>query len=123
MKSNRGVFTEAMRKFLILILAVALALGTYLVAFAQRAQGTVSGSQAPRALLVNQPPTVSVGVDQTVTLADPVFLRGVVTDDTLTSPSAILYASWSKISGPGTVTFAKSNELLTFATFSATGSY
>jgi K319L-like, PKD domain/S-layer homology domain len=71
----------------------------------------------------NLPPTVSVGTDQTITLADRAFLYGVVSDDNLPIPGAILSVTWSKVSGPGTVTFGHVNDFLTWATFSTTGTY
>ncbi|HEU4511886.1 MAG TPA: fibronectin type III domain-containing protein [Nocardioidaceae bacterium] len=53
---------------------------------------------------------------------DTAFLPGRVSDDGLPDPSA-LALSWSKVSGPGTVTFGRSDESLTTAEFSAAGAY
>jgi hypothetical protein len=75
---------------------------------------------------VNQPPTVSAGADQTITLPSGVTLNGVVHDDGLPGPG--LTVTWSKISGRedsagGTVTFANRNAAVTTATFGADGIY
>jgi RHS repeat-associated protein len=70
----------------------------------------------------NQPPKVSAGPDQTITLpANTVTLSGTATDDGL--PSGILNISWSKVSGPGGVTFGSPTVPITTATFSAAGVY
>ena len=72
--------------------------------------------------VVNQPPVVNAGVDQTITLpTNQVSLTGTATDDGL--PSGTLTTGWSKVSGPGTVTFGSATSLSTTATFSAQGSY
>ena len=67
----------------------------------------------------NQPPTVSAGADQTVTQLSA-NLDGTVTDDGLTQP---LTTTWSKISGPGTVTFGDASAVDTTASFSTAGTY
>jgi len=56
--------------------------------------------------LGNQPPDVEAGIDQETTLPDnTVNLDGTVTDDGLGDPNGFLEFSWSKVSGPGEVTF------------------
>ncbi|HET7217959.1 MAG TPA: LamG-like jellyroll fold domain-containing protein, partial [Vicinamibacterales bacterium] len=70
---------------------------------------------------VNQAPVVDAGVDQAITLPSPVTLVGSVSDDGL--PGTDVTTTWSKISGPGTVTFADPTATSTTATFSADGSY
>ena len=83
-------------------------------------QVTESDSQPPPA---NRPPTVDAGPDQTITLpVNSVNLNGSATDDGLPSGST-LTVSWSKISGPGTVTFSAPTSLATNATFAAAGTY
>ena len=72
---------------------------------------------------VNQPPTVNAGADQTITLPSSATLSGTATDDGLPNPPASLTTTWSKVSGPGTVTFANANSLNTTADFSTTGIY
>ena len=69
----------------------------------------------------NQPPVVDAGADQAITLPeDGVFLNGTVTDDGL--PGATTTA-WSKVSGPGTVSFNDAANVDTWVSFSATGTY
>ncbi len=80
---------------------------------------TVTVSPAP---LVNQPPNVNAGTDQTIALPAFASLNSTVTDDGLPAPPA-LTTTWSPISGPGTVTFGDPNVQDTTATFSATGTY
>jgi acid phosphatase type 7 len=75
--------------------------------------GTTSGT--------NKAPVVSAGSPQTITLPASAVLSGSVTDDGL--PSNTLKATWSKVSGLGTVTFANAALLTTAATFSAAGDY
>jgi YD repeat-containing protein len=70
----------------------------------------------------NQAPQVNAGSDQTITLADPAHLFAIVTDDGLPAGS-ITTTTWSKISGPGTVTFSLPNSYGTDASFSQTGAY
>lgn len=71
----------------------------------------------------NAPPLVDAGPDQTITLPAPVALQGVVTDDGLPDPPAATTAAWSKMSGPGTVTFADATAPSTTASFSTDGTY
>src|SRR6266850_1849817 len=76
--------------------------------------------QYPRAS--NTQPTVSAGSNQTVTLPASASLSGTATDDDLPVGST-LTVTWSKFSGPGTVTFGNVNALSTTASFSAAGTY
>jgi hypothetical protein len=70
----------------------------------------------------NQPPVVSAGVGKTITLPATASLTGTASDDGLPSGST-LTMTWSKVSGPGTVTFSNANALSTTATFSSAGTY
>ena len=70
----------------------------------------------------NVAPTVNAGPDQTITLPAQAVLNGTVTDDGLPSPPS-LTTTWSKVSGPGTVTFVSANAVDTQASFSVAGSY
>jgi hypothetical protein len=97
-----------------------------LQARASDAAGNV-GSSAPVSINVNntsinQRPTVSAGPDQTITLPAATELAGAVTDDGLPLPPA-LGITWSKILGPGTVTFADPAAPATSASFSRPGLY
>jgi hypothetical protein len=72
---------------------------------------------------VNLPPTVNAGADQDVD--DLVSLVGTVTgtaNDPDAGPDALTYA-WSKVSGPGTVTFDDATALSTEFTLSLPGTY
>jgi hypothetical protein len=80
---------------------------------------TVTVNSAP----VNKAPVVNAGPDQTVTLPAAANLAGTATDDNLPNPPAKVTTTWSKVSGPGTVTFANASALTTTATFSASGPY
>ena len=68
----------------------------------------------------NQPPTVSVAPVPPVTLPAAAVLDGTVTDDGLPAP---VTTTWSKFSGPGTVTFGDLNAVDTTASFSLAGTY
>lgn len=70
----------------------------------------------------NDPPTVSAGPDQTISLTNALSLGGAVTDDGLPANSSVA-ASWAMLNGPGTVTFADSGAAVTMATFSEVGTY
>jgi alpha-tubulin suppressor-like RCC1 family protein len=69
----------------------------------------------------NAAPVVNVGADQTITLPASATLNGTVSDDGL--PNGTLTRAWSKVSGPGTVTFANANAEDTTASFSTAGTY
>src|SRR5207249_2980123 len=68
----------------------------------------------------NQPPTVNAGPNQTITLPAYANLTGTASDDGLPTNST-LRTTWSKVSGPGIVTFYNANALNTTASFSAAG--
>lgn len=69
----------------------------------------------------NQAPVVNAGPDQAITFPGPAVLDGSVIDDGL--PSGTLQIFWSKVSGPGNVTFVDSTNPRTSATFSLPGEY
>jgi hypothetical protein len=71
----------------------------------------------------NNPPVVDAGDDQEIRQNQAANLAGSVTDDGQPDPPAAVTVTWSKTSGPGTVTFADASSLATAATFSAIGSY
>jgi hypothetical protein len=70
----------------------------------------------------NQPPLVSAGPDLVVSLPNPANLQGTVSDDGL-PVGGTLTSTWTKVSGPGTVTFANASAALTSASFSLAGTY
>jgi hypothetical protein len=69
----------------------------------------------------NQAPTVNAGADQTITLPSSASLSGTVSDDGL--PTGTLTRSWTRVSGPGTVTFSAPTGATTSASFSTSGAY
>jgi hypothetical protein len=71
----------------------------------------------------NQAPVVNAGADQTITLPATASLSGTATDDGLPSPPGQRTFTWTKVSGPGTVTFANASALATTASFSTAGTY
>jgi PKD repeat protein len=71
---------------------------------------------------VNQAPFVNAGPDFTIALPNGITLAGSATDDGLPTGST-LTKSWSKVSGPGTVTFGNAATLNSTANFSAAGIY
>jgi len=73
-------------------------------------------------ITVNRAPTVNAGDDQSIGDGETATLDAVVRDDGFPEPAA-LSATWSKVSGPGDVTFANANAVDTTATFSVAGSY
>jgi hypothetical protein len=68
----------------------------------------------------NLPPSVSLSVPSSIGLGQAAALDGSVTDDGLPGP---LTTTWSRVSGPGTVSFADASAVDTTAMFSAAGSY
>ena len=71
----------------------------------------------------NQAPTVSAGPNQTITLPSHAALNGTVSDDGLPTPPATVTTTWSKVSGPGTVSFGNASVVATTASFSGAGVY
>lgn len=69
----------------------------------------------------NSAPSVNAGADATITLPTGAILDGTVSDDGL--PNNQVIVTWSKVNGPGTVTFGNATAVDTTATFSAAGVY
>ncbi len=67
------------------------------------------------------PPRVSAGVDRVVMLGGKTYLNGTI--KMLAGKGAAPTATWSKVSGPGTVTFENAGAPTTTATFSTPGDY
>jgi RHS repeat-associated protein/uncharacterized repeat protein (TIGR01451 family) len=71
----------------------------------------------------NLPPSVNAGSDQNLLLpTNSLTLNGAVADDGMPTGGA-LTVMWSKLSGPGTVSFNNANAAVTQASFSAAGAY
>lgn len=69
----------------------------------------------------NQPPTANAGADQTIGIAQQAVLEGALSDDGL--PNGVVNAAWSKVSGPGNVSFSNQTQAETYASFTQTGTY
>lgn len=69
----------------------------------------------------NVPPSVDPGLAQTLVFGNPATLTGTVTDDGL--PSQILNILWSRIRGPGSLTFSQPTKAITGVTASVQGTY
>ena len=82
---------------------------------------TVSDDVAISVYPGNQPPVVDAGADQSI-VTGPATLSGTISDDGLPTGGG-LTSSWSKASGPGSVTFGNSNSLVTTVSFSEAGFY
>ncbi|MEW8351609.1 MAG: PKD domain-containing protein [Candidatus Thiodiazotropha taylori] len=70
--------------------------------------------------IMNEPPTVDAGGDQTILLSMQALFNATATDDGLLDP---LTYSWETISGPGSVSFSNAFDTATGATFSQAGDY
>lgn len=116
MESRRSGHT----KFTRVLAAIALA-GSLGLSSCGRSSGS-GGSASPPAA-VNQPPAVGAGPDQSVTLAGGAALGGTAADDGLPNPPGQVATTWSRASGPGTVTFGDPSALSTTAAFSQIGIY
>jgi hypothetical protein len=71
----------------------------------------------------NQSPSANAGADLAVQMPAAATLNGVAADDGLPVPPGVFTASWSTVSGPGSVSFANANLAQTTATFSQPGTY
>ncbi|MBI3462469.1 MAG: PKD domain-containing protein, partial [Planctomycetes bacterium] len=74
-------------------------------------------------IMVNAAPLVGAGEDQIVLDSMTAQLHGTVSDDAIPNLPGGAQSRWSKLSGPGTVTFGDATTLDTTATFSMPGSY
>lgn len=85
------------------------------------ASGYIDSGVASATYTINAAPFVYAGAQQIIS-SSPTTLEGVVKDDGLTG-GGIKFTNWSKVSGPGTVTFGNLNVTNTTASFSAHGIY
>ena len=83
---------------------------------------TVNPAQVSLAPQTNLAPVVNAGPDFTITLPSGITLAGSATDDGLPTGSTLI-KSWTKVGGPGTVTFGNAGSLNSTANFSAAGTY
>lgn len=82
----------------------------------------ITATSATSTVTSNAAPVVSAGYNQTIFLPATATLYGTVTDDGQPI-GGTLALTWSKVSGPGTVSFGSPNSALTTATFSTEGEY
>jgi hypothetical protein len=71
----------------------------------------------------NQAPVVDAGANGQLTLPATAALRGSFTDDGLPATPGVPVFAWTRVSGPGTVTFNGGDTLTPEAAFSAAGTY
>lgn len=82
---------------------------------------TTTPTATPTPSGVNVAPSVDPGLAQTLIFGNPVTLTGTVTDDGL--PSNTLSILWSRIRGPGSLTFSQPTKAITGVTPSLQGTY
>lgn len=73
--------------------------------------------------LPNSAPLVDAGANTWTILPGAAILDGTVSDDGRPDPPKIITTTWSKISGPGVVTFGDASVVDTTASFSQVGTY
>ena len=110
-----------------------LAAGSYTIeVWARNAGSTADAPASSQAamgmpIVINAPsntaPTVSAGPDRVITLPATATLQGSASDDGKPSPPAAMTLRWTRVSGPGTVTFSAPAAAVTNASFSAAGTY
>ena len=93
-----------------------LAAGFYNIGAQSSAIVTISDNDVAPSVTITSPNAPSVNVSTGTGL----ILEATATDDGFPNP---LTLAWSKVSGPGTVTFGSGNAANTTATFSAAGAY
>ncbi len=71
----------------------------------------------------NTEPCIVAGADTTVTFPGSALLHARAKDDGVPSNPGVLSLNWSKLSGPGTVTFTDNSSANTSASFTSPGSY
>ena len=97
--------------------------GTYVLRLtADDSRFTVSDECTVIVLPANTPPIINAGPDQTITFLQGITQTGTAIDDGLPVGS-VLETAWTKVSGPGVVTFASPGNLSSGVTFSAPGTY
>ncbi len=93
------------------------------VVFIADTPGTVAGAKLITGSTQNLAPQVGAGPDQTIDLSTLASLNGTVSDDGLPNPPATVTTSWTKVSGPGSVSFGNASAVDTTAGFSLPGTY
>jgi parallel beta helix pectate lyase-like protein/K319-like protein len=99
--------------------------GTYILRLTANdgALSTTDSMQVTVSPVPNTAPVVDAGPNRSITLPASAALDGTVSDDGLPNPPAAVTTTWSKGSGPGTVTFVNANAVDTQASFTVAGTY
>ncbi|MGE0362894.1 MAG: LamG-like jellyroll fold domain-containing protein [Vicinamibacterales bacterium] len=84
---------------------------------------TISDDVTVTVTAPNAAPRVSAGPDRSVTLPAAVRLTGTVADDGVPGQPGGLATAWTKVSGPGAVTFAAPDSAATEVRFAVAGAY
>jgi len=97
--------------------------GTYVLRLSANDGHATNEGFVTIAVVQNHAPVVDAGAEQTITWpANSVALDGTVTDDGL-PPPGVVTTTWSKVSGPGDITFGDPHAVDTTASFSTFGDY
>ncbi|RIK70441.1 hypothetical protein DCC62_22730 [candidate division KSB1 bacterium] len=80
-------------------------------------------STAAVTIFVNQAPNIRASAEAIVNLPGAATLNGEIIESGLADPDGVITRQWSKVSGPGDVTFADAGLLSTIASFSKSGVY
>jgi RHS repeat-associated protein len=100
-----------------------LPFGSYQITYYTVSDGATPNLVATKSYVVaNKPPIVNAGPNQSVYLGDNVNLSGSVTDDQLPAGAAVT-SIWTKVSGPGNVSFGSTAQAVTTAGFDQPGIY
>ena len=91
---------------------------------AYRSLSDIATAEVEKGVCINRPPTVFAGRSLKVAVGDGMTaeLRAIVRDDGLPRTGALM-STWRKVSGPGSVTFAASDQATTTVTFGTAGTY
>jgi autotransporter-associated beta strand protein len=92
---------------------------SYVVVPPATAAVVIADNDYPPAVAITSPTTNSAGIPAGVGLV----LEATVTDDGTPDPPGVVTAAWTKVSGPGTVTFGNPAWTNTTALFSTNGTY
>ncbi len=102
------------------------AAGTYVLRFTASDSSLASFDDLTVSVATNSPPTANAGPDHSVVIPNDITLTGTASDDAL-PPGSTPVLTWTKVVGPGLVTFSQptttNSQLTTSASFSGPGTY